>query len=196
MKSLFLSLLLPLLGAEASTAAVIQNSVLVGNGVVPLGGAGVATERGSFGYTPLSTTTFQVAGVTLAWGVAYFIVAENDPLTRYDLNIADALASNTGLAAGGQQFTIPDGGSILLGFWEDADESGFAPGLPKNYLTSGDNYGWVRITNNGGTLSSLGSAVADDGPGILAGTLTAIPEPAVAITGLLGILPLLRRRRR
>jgi hypothetical protein len=181
--------------SSVTHAAVIQNTVSVGPAPpeFPFADQWVSTERGAFFFTDLNAFIFQITDSMVAGGTAYFLVEENDPITWYTINFPAALASNTGLTPPNQQFIIPNGGSILLGFWEDADGSGSQPA--GNYVTPADNFGWVRIQNIGGTLSSLGSAVADDGPGILAGTLTTVPEPGTAILALSGLLVLVRKRR-
>ena len=185
--------MIAVLGVGSSSAAIVQNTVSVGTSG-PLGPSpNIGTPNSSFGYATLNATTFQETIVLLGNAYAFFEVQENDPLTWYTVDLSEALVTNTNFAPRGQQFTIPNGGSILLGFWEDWDASGFDPQAP--LITIGDNYGWVRIANNNGTLSAMASASAVAGAGILAGTLTAIPEPSVAIAGLLGIVPLFRRRR-
>lgn len=190
MKSCLIGALSLLSATIGSSAAVVQDTVSVGQ---PLPAYPYFDDQwvshdlaGAFYANNLTTTTFEVSAYFVGLGFSYYVVEEGAPITWYSLYPASALITNT-YDTRGNQFTIPDGGSVLLGFWFDEDES-FS-------MTSTDDYGWVRVQNQGGVISSLGSAVAEDGPGIVAGTLTTIPEPSLSVLGAFGFLALLRRRR-
>lgn len=79
-------------------------------------------------------------------------------------------------------FTIEDGDSSYFSIFFTLSES------------EGRHYGWIEIENNGGVLTSLGSAFTD-GDGIIVGTTTVIPEPSTTLLCSLVSLSLLRRKR-
>ena len=177
-----------------ASAAIVQNTVLAGFSEGGHDEQWVRTEMGAFFFHHLTTTTFQATDTFFAQATTYFLVEENDPITWWNIDPSSVLITNTSPFPHLQTFSVPDGGSILLGFWEDADESVWTSNFTL-FHTSGDNYGWVRVQNQGGILSAVNSAVAEDGPGILAGTLTPVPEPSIATLGLSGLLVALRRKR-
>jgi hypothetical protein len=58
------------------------------------------------------------------------------------------------------------------------------------------NYGWVQLVSRAGDLEIVGSAQEDTGLGIIAGSVTVVPEPSVwGVVFSLGLTRLFRRRR-
>ncbi len=174
-----------------SQGVVVQNVVTIGPGSF---GADqqLGTSAASFGVDAITSTRFDPTWVTAGLAFAYFHVQDGDALTWYTLDLADAFVRN-GAATPNNEFDLPNGASMLLGFWVDRDESHFNS---PNDLTLGDDYGWVRIQNQNGTLVAISSAMAQGGPGIYAGTLNTIPEPATTAVALSGAWLLGLRRRR
>lgn len=88
------------------------------------------------------------------------------------------LLSNSGIAPFSSDQTFNLGQSRYYAYWDDRYyDSGVGYGIPD--FT--DNYGWVQITRTVSGLRVTASATAM-GQGIIAGTLTQIPEPtAVAL---------------
>ena len=57
-------------------------------------------------------------------------------------------------------------------------------------------FGWLRMNNSGTALTMLSNAVSHNSPGIIVGTTTELPEPGMVSIAAVGVLALLRRRRR
>lgn len=87
------------------------------------------------------------------------------------------LLSNSGLQSFSSDQTFSLGQSRYFAYWDDRYyDSGVAYGVPD--VT--DNYGWVQITRTVSGLRVTASATAI-GQGIIAGTLTQIPEPTASV---------------
>jgi len=101
------------------------------------------------------------------------------------------LVSNNGVDPGSSVQTFLPGQSRFYAYWDDRFfDTGASLGIPD--IT--DNYGWVQITLTPWGLRASASATALGG-GIVAGTLTQIPEPSVGVLSFLGIVSLLVFRR-
>jgi hypothetical protein len=120
---------------------------------------------------------------------SYFGIAEVyalyavTPGVVIDPAFADAttpLVSNNGIDPSSSVLFFDIGDSQMFGYW-DARTFG-----PPRTPGINDNYGWVLLTRTGSGLQVSSSATAIGG-GIIAGTLTQVPEPSAGALTLLGI---------
>ncbi len=93
------------------------------------------------------------------------------------------LVSNNGIDPGSSVQTFSLGQSRYFAYWDDRFyDSHIEYGIPD--IT--DYYGWALITRTASGLQVSSSATALGG-GIIAGTLTQIPEPSAGMLSLLGL---------
>lgn len=128
-----------------------------------------------------SQFTFSYAGIA-----ELYALYDVSPGVAIDPSFAAAttpLVSNNGVDSGSSVQVFSLGQSRYYAYWDDRYyDSGIAYGIPD----STDNYGWVQITRTVSGLRVSSSATALGG-GIIAGTLTQIPEPSAGLLLLLGL---------
>lgn len=143
----------------------------------------VEVGTGIWGFTPSDIDTFSDAQL---FNTDPIKVSQTDPLSQLTLNnLFPGLPVGTNQIGDSiSDFDIPDSGSSYFSIAIGVGVSEF-PQL-----------GWIEIANNGGVLTSLGSAVAVGEQGIIVGTTTAIPEAStISLTCLIAAVFINRRKR-
>lgn len=123
-----------------------------------------------------SQFTFSYSGIAEEY--ALYSVTPGIAITPDFATSTTRLVSNNGVDPGSSVQTFSVFQSRMFGYWDDRTGSGNLPSV-------NDNYGWVVITRTGSGLQVSSSATAIGG-GIIAGTLTQIPEPSISTLALLG----------
>lgn len=138
----------------------------------------------SWGFTAvdIDTFTFPLEASLAADGFQAFQVPFESLLGPANTPTSLLVASNLGEPV--SNFDIPDGDSIFLAHV-------ISPDVAPEFRT----YGWIELENNGGVITSGGSAIATQGDGIIVGTTTTIPEPTTTALSMFLLLPILRRKR-
>lgn len=183
--------------AQICTVFVNAQGVITDDAaILPLVGSGqyltltnsVNPSEGRYGLFAVQITsdspsqyTFSYAGI--AEGYALYAVNPGVVIDPVFAAVTVPLVSNNGVAPGSSVLTFLLGESRYFGYWDDRWlDSGIAVNTPD--VT--DNYGWVLITCTESGLQVSSSATALGG-GIIAGTLTQVPEPSVDMLFLLGL---------
>lgn len=204
MKVRFLSLLLLSFGITmpASRGAVVSSGIV--NIPIPLDFEGTYLRMP----TGASTTAFPGDWSTAPWLNPFFggVYIGTSPLFRPVITGADQivkLAAATLISSDSNFAPGENGSTTHVGNGADQFQlgvpgyMGFVWRAPEDPPTT-QYYGWALIrANNDGPGSIIGWGYEDQaGVGILAGSITSVPEPAGVLTGLLCIgLATLRRRR-
>ena len=130
-----------------------------------------------------SQFTFSYAGIAEEY--ALYSVTPGTVIDPSFASLTSPLVSNNGVDPGSSVQTFLLGQSTYFGYWDDRQFSGSDPGIqstPDIY----DDFGWVEITRTASGLEVASSATAL-GSGIIAGTITQVPEPSVSVLVLLGL---------
>jgi len=136
--------------------------------------------------TSPSQFTFSYAGIAELY--ALYDVTPGAAIDPSFAATTAPLVSNSGVDHGSSLQTIPFGQSRYYAYWDDRFyDSHVAYGIPD--IT--DYYGWVQITHTVSGLQvglQVSSSATALGGGIIAGTLTQIPEPPAGALFLLGLI--------
>jgi len=114
-------------------------------------------------------------------GVRTFIVSANDPVSLQPI-----MAGSYTELTYPNNYDFANGSTFYLGFYTGYnpwDSHGNYTGIYTNPV-----FGWGRFRNNDGVIEMLSSGLEYGGGGILAGTLTIIPEPSSLALFSLGAL--------
>ncbi len=187
-----------LLSQSASAAVVLNDAVLSSPSSfgdfdlsltqsISSGGGAVFVSfnnagNGLYQFDLNSTNTYSIAEA-----FRLYLVIENTPFDANYVNGNTPLFSNA--APANWSLSIPINSSRIIAYWDDRT---FLSQLP---AVTEDNYGWVRLTNTASGLVATDGATAIGG-GIIAGTITQIPELSSMILAFSScVLVMLRRKR-
>lgn len=175
-----------------SAQGVIPNDAAI----LPLFGSGqyliltnsIDPSQGRYGLFAIQITSNSPSQYTFsAYGIAEeYALYGVSPGVAIDPAFAAAttpLVSNNGVDPGGSVQTFSFGQSRYYAYWDDRY---YDSGIAQRIRDSTDNYGWVQITRTVSGLRVSSSATAL-GSGIIAGTLTQIPEPSAGLLLFLGL---------
>jgi hypothetical protein len=126
----------------------------------------------------------------LTIGVRVFLVSSNDPISLEPIR-AHSYQELTHPA----NYVLQAGVPFYVGLYTGYNFAPPYPPYPPFYYTD-PVFGWAKLVNNRGWIQVLDSAVAYKAQGILAGTVTIIPEPTVFALTMLGALLFACCRRR
>ena len=145
------------------------------------------TQLNGFSLTPVGNGTFAFSEPATI-GVRVFLVSANDPISLQPImaqTYTELLEPNN--------YAFQAGVPFYVGLYSGASIAPpYPPQPPYTYLDPV--FGWAELENVNGTITLLNGALEYGGGGILAGTLTIVPEPSsLALLGL-GALLLVRRR--
>lgn len=182
-------IVLPLLLTNSLSAAGIVGELNFSNetidGMPSLGGV-ITTPIGiasvSWDFAAVDSDTFEFQNTLAASGFQAFQVPFESLLGPANIPTSVLVANNFNEPV--SNFDIPDGGSIFLAHIIASD-------APPEFRA----YGWIELENNGGVLTSGGSAIAMRGLGIIVGTTTTIPEPSSTALSMFLLLPFFKRKR-
>lgn len=160
-----------------SGSGSVGGAATVSGNLTPGTGAGLLTFGSSLALANTTSTTMEIAGMTI--GVNYDAIDVNDSLT-YDGMLTLAIGATFGT------------GSYTFNLFDFASQTGSFDSITLSNLYSGslvDNgFGvWAATTNSGNNTWTFTQSTGDL-------SLVVVPEPAAAFLGGLGLLMLLRRR--
>ena len=171
-------------------AVVVAGRIILGPALLPTSDYQFETRHGgdptpydAFLFSSVDADTFQIEAYTLGAGVTLYALQQGAAFSPASASSFPSLASNFGTGTG-TRFEIPVGQASYFGI-----RTGQSP-VP----SGSDWFGWIRVFNNGTTLTDQGSATDYSGNGIYTGTLTAVPESRAALL-LLGLGGFRLRRR-
>jgi hypothetical protein len=148
----------------------------------------VATQITSPVITPDDYYQFTFVSQSISEEYALYTVGPGTVIDPAFATATTPLVSNNGIDPGSSVQLFDLGESRIFGYWVDRQSGAIrTPDID-------DNYGWVVLTCTGSGLQVSSSATALGG-GIIAGTLTQVPEPSAGALTLISICLLVSLKR-